>query len=489
MITKSPISPIFPAGIAPERAMSEAPLYRRLADEVQGLIEERSLRVGQRLPSVRVTARQRQISVGTVMQAYVVLENRGYIEARPKSGYYVRSLPLAKAKVSAGSVLGPAAPVAEKDLASHVIDLTLDPSYFPLGTAIPDPEILPLRSLSKVAGAVGRQDPGILGKFAMGRPYQPFVQELSRRYLQTGTALSHDEFIVTSSCCEAVHLALKAVTRPGDVVVVESPSYFMFLRLFASLGLRAIEVPVDQKKGLSLEALSVALDSNDVKVVVVTPSFHNPTGACMPNARKEQLYSILCDYDIPAIEDDIYGDLPHGSLRPKPLKAWDREGRVLLCSSLSKTVAPGMGLGWISAGRYQSQIDDAKWSTNPLYPQRVATRFFQEGYDRHLRRMRSSFRDQVAAVRNAVLTYFPRGTRVTEPAGGFVLWVEFPANVDTLKLRLDALEEKISTAPGPIFSVRNQFRNCLRINCGVVWSGAFEKAIRTLGRLAAKQSG
>jgi DNA-binding transcriptional MocR family regulator len=469
--------------------MSDTPLYRKLADEVQGLIEERSLRVGQRLPSVRVTARQRQISIGTVMQAYVVLENRGFVEARPKSGYYVRSLPLAKARVSAGSVLGPAAQIAEKDLAGHVIDLALDPSYFPLGTAFPDPEILPLRNLSRVVGAVGRQDPGIFGKFSMGRTYKPFVQELSRRYLQTGTSLSHDEFIVTSSCSESLHLALRAVTKPGDVIVVESPAYFGFLRLFASLGLRAIEVPVDQKKGLSLEALSVALDSNDVKAVIVTPSFHNPTGACMPNARKEQLYSILCDYDIPAIEDDIYGDLHHGPVRPKPLKAWDRDGRVLLCSSLSKTLAPGVGLGWISAGRYHSEIDDGKWSNNTHFTEKVAARFFQEGYDRHLRRMRSSFQDQVAAVRNAVLTYFPRGTQATEPSGGFVLWVEFPAYVDTLKLRADALEERISTAPGPIFSVRNQFRNYLRINCGLVWSGAFEKAIRCLGRLAAKQNG
>ena len=301
--------------------MNGAPLYQKLADEVQSLIEERSLRVGQRLPSVRVTARQRQISIGTAMQAYVVLENRGYIEARPKSGYYVRNLPPARARTNAGSVLGPGIAIAEKDLTEHLIDLALDPSYFPLGNAFPDPEILPLKSLSKVAGAVGRSEPGIFGRYSMGRSYEPFVQELSRRYLLTGVALSHDEFIVTSSCSEALHLALAAVTKRGDVIVVESPAYFGFLRLFASLGLKAVEVPVDPKKGLSLEALSVALDSNDVKAVVVTPSFHNPTGSCMPNARKEQLYSILRDYDIPAIEEDVYADLHYGPVRPKPLKA------------------------------------------------------------------------------------------------------------------------------------------------------------------------
>jgi DNA-binding transcriptional MocR family regulator len=467
--------------------MKGVPLYRKLADEVQTLIEERSLRVGQKLPSVRVTARQRQISIGTVMQAYVVLENRGYIEARPKSGYYVRNMPLAKASMSAGSVLGPGIAIVEKDLTEHIIDLTRDPSYFPLGNAFPDPEILPLKSFSRVSGAVGRSEPGIFGRYSMGLPYQPFVQELSRRYLRTGTALSHDEFIVTSSCTEALYLSLAAVTKRGDVVVVESPSYFGFLRLFATLGLKAVEVPVDPKKGLSLEALSVALDSNDVKAVVVTPSFHNPTGACMPNARKERLYSILCDYDIPAIEDDIYADLHYGPVRPKPLKAWDTDGRILMCSSLSKTIATGVGLGWISAGRYHFKIDDEKWSNNTLFAQKVAVKFMQEGYDRHLRRMRETLQSQMAAVSRAVRTYFPRGTRVTDPAGGFVLWVELPLGVDTLKLRIDALEEKISTAPGPIFSVRHQLKNYLRINCGLQWTPAFERAIQTLGRLAAKQ--
>jgi DNA-binding transcriptional MocR family regulator len=468
-------------------AKKEAPIYRELADEVQKLIDQRSLRVGQRLPSVRVTARQRQISIGTVMQAYVVLENRGYIEARPKSGYYVRRRPSDALKASPGSVLGPAVRIEEKDLTEHMMDLSLDPTYFPLGNAFPAPGLLALDKVARIAAAVARSDSGILGRYALGRPYHPFVQELSRRYLECGTALGHEDFIVTSSCSEALHLALGAVARPGDVVIVESPAYFNFLRLISSLGLKAIEVPVDQKRGLSLEALKVALDGNDAKAVIVTPSFHNPTGACMPNSRKEELYSILCDYDIPAIEDDIYADLHFGPVRPKPLKAWDRDGRVMLCSSLSKTIGPGLSLGWISAGRYREKIDDAKWSNTPLFPQKVALHILQEGYDRHLRRLRSEYKRQVAAVSTAVRTYFPRGTRVTEPAGGFVLWVELPPAVDAVRLRLGAMEEKIVIAPGPIFSVRDQFRNCVRINCGVPWSSAFERAIKTLGRLANDQ--
>jgi DNA-binding transcriptional MocR family regulator len=468
--------------------MKEAPLYRRLADEIQTLIENGSIRAGHRLPSVRVTARQRQISIGTAVEAYVLLENRGAIEARPKSGYYVRKPRPTQTMSGAGSIPGPAVPVAEKDLAQHVIDLALDPSYFPLGTAFPDPDLLPLEKLAKVSAAVGRSDASILGQYAMDIGYAPFAQELSRRYLRTGASISHEEFIITSSCSESLDLALSAVTRRGDVVAVESPTYFGFLRLLATRGLKAVEVPVDNTKGLSLEALTVALETNNVKALVVTPNFHNPTGSSMPNSRKEQLYSILCDYDIPAIEDDIYADLHFGSIRPKPLKAWDREGRVLLCSSLSKALAPGLALGWIAAGRYRAKVDDLKWSNSPLFTQKVAAQFLQEGYDRELRRLRASFKEQMAAARETVLTYFPPGTRVSEPAGGFVLWMEFPPHIDSLRLRADALKEKISTAPGPIFSVRHEFRNYLRINCGLKWSGSFEKALKTLGRLASKQA-
>lgn len=467
--------------------MKEVPLYRRLADEIQTLIENGSIRAGHRLPSVRVTARQRQISIGTAVEAYVLLENRGAIEARPKSGYYVRRPGPSQTMSKAGSVPGPAMPVAEKDLAQHVIDLALDPSYFPLGTAFPDSDLLPLKKLAKVSASVGRSDTAILGRYPMDVGYVPFAQELSRRYLRTGTSLSHGEFIITSCCSEALDLALSAVTKRGDVIAVESPTYFGFLRILAMRGLRAIEVPVDGAKGLSLEALTVALENNDVKALIVTPNFHNPTGASMPNSRKEQLYSILCDYDIPAIEDDIYADLHFGGIRPKPLKAWDREGRVLLCSSLSKAMAPGLALGWIAAGRYKSRVDDLKWSNSSLFAQKVATTFLQEGYDRELRRMRASFKEQTAAARKTVLASFPSGTRVSEPAGGFVLWMEFPEHIDSLRLREDALKEKISTAPGPIFSVRHGFRNFLRINCGLKWSGNFEKALTTLGRLASLQ--
>jgi DNA-binding transcriptional MocR family regulator len=463
------------------------PLYQALADEIQGLIENRSLRAGQRLPSVRMTATQRQLSIGTVMQAYVVLENRGHVEARPKSGYYVRSRPPKALGGEGAGIMGPALHVAEKDLAGHMMELSLDSSYFQLGTAWPDPSLLPLDRLSRVAASVGRSDPGIYGRSSLGRSYEPLTQELSRRYLQTGTVLGHEDFIITTGCTESLYVALSAITRPGDVVIVESPAYFGFLRIIAALQLRAVEVPVDPKKGLSLEALRVALDNHVVKAVIVTPSYHNPTGACMTNARKEELYAILCDYDLPAIEDDIYGDLHYGPVRPKPLKAWDRDGRILLCSSLSKTLSPGLNLGWVAAGRYHQQVDNKKWSETSIPTQMIATRFYQEGYDRHVRRIRAALHSQVTAVTRAVRRYFPRGTRVTEPAGGFIFWVEFPAGVDVLRLRLHALEEKIGTAPGPIFSVRDQFRSCLRLNAGLPWTSQFEKTIQTLGRLAAAQ--
>ena len=268
---------------------------------------------------------------------------------------------------------------------------------------------------------------------------------------------------------------------------MESPAYFGYLQIIASLGLKAVEIPTDPSAGISLEALRVALEAHAAKALIITPSFQNPTGACLTNARKQELYAILCDYNVVAIEDDIYGDLHFGAERPKPLKAWDTEGRVLLCSSLSKSLTPGISLGWLAAGAYRDRIEAAKWAEASMLSQRIAARFLQEGFDRHLRQLRTRFRSQLESARKVIAAAFPKGTRITEPRGGYLLWVELPEAIDAVKLREAALREKIGLAPGSAFTLRDRYRHCLRVNCGLPWTAEFERALKLVGRLAAFQ--
>lgn len=472
----------------PERA----PLYLELAREIQELIEQGTLRAGHRLPSVRRLSLQRDVSISTVIQAYTVLENRGLLEARPQSGFYVRpQLPLQAPEPRMAKPMARPSFVGVNDLTTEVLALAIDPEYMPFGAACPHHTLFPTRKLARLVGAVARNDPAMLGRYAMNWAFDPLTREIARRYLQCGAPLAHDELVITVGCAEAINLSLRAVTKPGDTIAVETPAYFGFLETIQSLNLRVLEIPTDSRTGLCLDATRAALASCEVKALIVMPSYQNPLGSCMPDEKKAKLYQLLAEFDVPAIEDDIYGDLHFGDRRPKPLKAWDTDGRVLLCSSFGKTLAPSLRVGWVAPGRYLERVRRLKFTNTlgtPVILQKTVSDFLRNGgYDHHLRSIRRAYFNQLHVFAQAILRHFPEGTRLSRPQGGFVLWVEMPPGVDTLSLHREALRHRISIAPGPLFSVKDRYRNCLRMNCGLPWGDNVEQAIRTLGELTKKQ--
>ena len=473
-------------------APAPAPLYIELARSLELLIDQGTLRPGHRLPSVRRMSMQRDVSISTVLQAYTVLENRGWIEARPQSGYYVRPrLPSDAPEPRMAKPMAKPSYVGVNDLTAEVLTLATDPSYVPFGAACPHHSLFPTKKLARILAAVGRNDPALLGRYAMNWAYDPLTREVARRYLQAGCPLSHDELVITIGCAEALHLSLRAVTKPGDTVAVETPTYFGFLETIQSLNLKVVEIPTSPRTGICLDATREALANNDIKAFMVMPSYSNPLGSCMPDEKKEAFYKILQEFDVPAIEDEVYGDLHFGERRPKPLKAWDTDGRVLLCSSFGKTLAPSLRVGWCAPGRYLERVRRLKFTTTlgtPVVLQKTVSDFLRNGgYDHHLRSIRRAYHHQLHLFSQAILRHFPEGTRISRPEGSFVLWIEMPAGVDTLKLHRDALKHKICTAPGALFSVKDRYRNCLRMNCGLPWSDAIEASLKTLGDLSKKQ--
>jgi DNA-binding transcriptional MocR family regulator len=472
--------------------LERAPLYLELAREIQELVEQRTLRPGHRLPSVRRMAMQRDVSISTVIQAYTVLENRGLLEARPQSGFYVRPrlADLAPEPRMAKPMTRPIY-VSGNDLTAELVAHATNPDYVPFGAACPDPSLFPTKKLARLIGSVARNDPALLGRYPMAPAYDPLAREIARRYLQCGAPLAHDELVVTFGCAEALNLSLRAVTQPGDTVAVETPTYFGFLEMIQSLNLRALEIPTDSRTGLCLDAARDALANNRVKAVIVMPSYQNPLGSCMPDEKKVRLYQLLAEYDVPAIEDDIYGDLHFGDRRPKPLKAWDTDGRVLLCSSFSKTLAPSLRVGWCAPGRYLENVRRLKFTntiSTPVILQKTISDFLRNGgYDHHLRSIRRAYYNQLHLFAQAILKHFPEGTRLSRPQGGFLLWVELPSGIDTLRLYRDALDRRIMTAPGALFSAKDRYRNCLRLNCGLPWNETLAQSLATLGQLACQQ--
>jgi DNA-binding transcriptional MocR family regulator len=464
-------------------------LYRDLADSVQSLIEQGTLRPGHRVPSVRRMALQRDVSISTVLQAYTLLESKGFLEARPQSGYYVRPrLPSQIPEPRTARPMAKPSYIGANDLLSEVLANAGNTDFVPLGAACPSPSLFPNKKLARFIGAACRNDPAIIGRYSMAGAYEPLAREIARRYLQAGAPVVHDEIVVTIGCCEALMLCLRAITKPGDTVALETPAYFGFIQTLKSLGLKALEVPTDPHDGIELDALRRALAGNEVKAVIVMPSFQNPLGSCMPDEKKEKLYRLLGEFDVPAIEDDIYGDLHFDERRPKPLKAWDTEGRVLLCSSFSKTLAPSLRVGWCVPGRYLERVRLLKFTqtiSTPIVLQKAIADFLRTGgYDHHLRGIRRAYQNQLGLFGQAILRYFPEGTRLSRPKGGFLLWVELPSRIKALLLYRKALSQGIIIAPGPLFSVKDRYQNCIRLNCGLPWDDSLDGTLSRLGALA-----
>ena len=463
-------------------------LYEQVAARVTRLINEGTFQPGERISSVRNLSRQLQVSISTVMEAYRLLEDRGLIEARPQSGYYVRlarqDAPAEPAVSHPSSV--PTA-VSISDFHGMLMRDTGNPNLLQLGAAIPNPELLPIGKLSRTIAAVTRRHGVQSVSYNGPMGAEAFRIQIARRALGAGCTLSPDEILTTCGSTEAISLALRAVCRPGDTVAIESPTYYGILHCIEQLGLKALEIPTSPRTGISLDALRYALDENSVKACLVVSNFSNPMGGCMPDEHKRELVEMLSEREIPVIEDDIYGDLGFADERPKTCKAFDRDGWVILCSSYSKTLAPGYRAGWAAPGRFIGAMTRLKLTTSLVCatPTQLAVADFlaNGGYDHHLRKIRKVYARQVQLMGQAVGRSFPAGTCVTRPEGGYVLWVECPPRVDSLKLYEWALSEGMTIAPGSLFSAKQKYRNCIRLNAAF-WSDDVERATARLGRAA-----
>ncbi len=465
------------------------PRYEALAGVIAGLVDAGTLPPGARAPSLRAIAREQRISLTTALQAYRLLEDRGVLEARPQSGFYVaRRGAVALEPPAVSRPPARAASVAVSRLVLRLLEHAADPGLVPLGCAIPSAELLAAVGLDRFLARAARTKGTAYNIYTGPRGDLQLRREIARRALCWGQALAPDDIAITCGCTEALALALKAVTRPGDTVVIESPSYFGLLHAIEVLDLKALELPTDPRTGVDVDALAGALARGPIAACLFASSFSNPLGSTIPDDRKRRILDLLARHQVPLIEDDIYGDIHFGAERPRPFAALDRHGLTITCSSFSKTVAPGYRIGWIAAGRRLQRMLEHKFALTlcgPALPQAAFAEFLATGgYDSHLRRIRRVFADAVDRTVRAVEAAFPKGTRASRPEGGFVLWVELPGPVDGPGLFEAALTEGISVAPGDVFSASGRFGHCLRLSCGYGWDARIEAGIRRLGALA-----
>lgn len=474
--------------------MDQAPLYRRLATHYREAIEAGTLSQGDRFPSVRALMNRHEVSLSTALQLCRQLESDGWLEARPRSGNFVRQprrlaiRPLAEP--SPGQPLDPAQYVGINARVSQFIARgRQSPVRVNFSSARSAPCLYPGEALKNAATRALRRHPEILVSPAPNNGNPAFRTVLAKRAMASGMVLAPEDILVTLGCIEALNLALRATTRPGDIVAVESPSFFGLLQVLETLGLRALEIPTSPQTGISIEALELAIRTQpDIKALVVVPHLQNPLGSIMPDSHKARLVELCAGQGIPLIEDDTYSALTDDDAPLKALKAWDRDGNVIHCASLHKVLAPGLRLGWMHAGRWQSRVDMLKYvqsRNNEELPQLAAADYMaSSAYDRHLRRLRSHLKSQRAQTAEAIAAHFPEGTRLTEPAGGLALWVELPPGVSSASLFDAALAEGIFIAPGLMFSNSNRYDGFVRLNCGAPYTQDIDAALRRLGQLS-----
>lgn len=468
-------------------------LYMQVAEGLEKMISDDVLKIGDKLPSVRLLSNEYGISMGTAFQAYYHLEGKGLIESRPKSGYYVRfsqrrfpELP----KIIQPDILSHDVSVKEMIASIYADIASPNEKVINFALAVPDVSLLPAAKINKSVMHVLRNSKDSCINYEHTQGNVELRKQIAKLAFNWGGKIKPDEVVITSGCLEAVTMCLRAVTQPGDTVAVESPNYFGIYQAIESMGLKVVEISSCFVTGLEIDCLEKTLKKFPIKAVVAIPNFNNPLGGCMPDENKKKLVELITHYNIPLIEDDIYGELYFGKNRPKTCKYYDTKGLVMHCSSLSKSLAPGYRIGWVIPGKFIEQVKQIKRIHNissPTITQAAMAHFLQNGrYEYHLKNLRKALYTQCLRYLQAIIEYFPEDTKVSRPHGGFVLWVQLNKKVNAFKLRTEAMKHHISVMPGKIFSVSPNYSNCLRISFGKPWNDEADYGLMMLGKLIRK---
>ena len=463
-------------------------LYEEIADRIIVLIEQGVLKEGDKIPSIRTLSNQLGVSLNTIKESFWYLENHNYIQSIPQSGYYVRNL---NDKVIKNDIIDPKSYNPVKVSLCKIYSAFLIEGKCPpeaeLGIAIISSDLWPKDRIRKCIQEIIRYDNDAAFRYCMSPGYKPLLEQISLLALQSGININPGEIIITTGCMEAIYLAIKTICKPGDTIAIQTPMFFNFLQLCEELNLNILEIPNLPDVCVNLDILRFVISNYDIKAFLIIPNFNNPSGSCMTEEQKEELVNLMEESNIFLIEDDIYADIYFSGKRPKPCKTYDKSGNVILCSSFSKIIAPGLRIGWIVPGKLYKKIEKSKLLINigsSTLDQMIVTKFLQDGnVERHLRKIRQVLKTQIRAMRELILKSFPGGTKVNDPQGGFVLWVELPKNLDSLKLYELLLDKGIIIAPGVTFSASGKYNNFFRLNAGI-WNEKIIESVKYIGKIA-----
>jgi DNA-binding transcriptional MocR family regulator len=459
--------------------MEKEVLYQRIAKTIAWQIKEGIWKLGEKLPSLRTISHEYGVSLNTAIQAYYDLEKDGFIVSHPKSGYIVNYKPL---RLSAPATTQPLIKLVGKedeDLIIEVYRSMEDRSITRFSLGVPEDTLLPIAKLNKELIKAMHSLLGSGTRYEEPQGNSRLRKDIARFAYSWNGNFTEDDIITTTGATNSISLALSVIAQKGDTIAVESPVYFGILQLANSLGLHVLELPTNPVTGIDPDALKKVLPQ--INVCLLISNFSNPMGSCMPDEHKKAVVSMLSEYGIPLIEDDLNGDVFFGNSRPKPCKAFDEDDLVLWCGSVSKTLAPGYRVGWIAPGKFKEAIIRQKHihllSTPTLNEEAIANFMENDRYENHLLKLRHELHTNSFHFVRSIMDYFPGEIKIINPQGGSMIWVELDERIDTVELFYKAIRQKISIAPGRMFTLQDQYRNCMRLSYGQKWTPQIEERL------------
>lgn len=444
-------------------------LYQKIVDYIIEHINKGIILPGEKLPSLRKIADQFGVSLSTAVEGYHRLELYGYVIAKDRSGY------LAQLPNSENSVLQISKNFKSKvSEITHVDEITnlylqsQDKNIAPFGIATPDPTKLPNKIITKSMTWATKSIPDIHGRYLFGKGVLELRQELAKWMRPWIGITSAENILITSGCMEALNIALATLCKPGDIVAVESPCYFGILQSIHNHHLQSLEVKTDPQEGLDPEALEALAKKHKIKVLISTANVQSPTGYTMSDKRKKDVLAVCNKYGIRLIEDDIYGEMAFNNIRPKSYKYFDKNSIVTYCSSFSKSVGPGLRIGWCIPSEKMDEAVRLKitlnLSTSALIQYTVLHMLKKENLLKIIHNTAKYYENNLQIYSSVIQNQLESKVAFSRPTGHYFLWLRVEGLDSTMALE-KARKHKLSFTPGPLFSATKQFNSYLRINC------------------------
>ncbi len=459
-------------------------LYQQLARDLEKQIQSGKLAPGEKLPSIRELATSAGSSVNTVVMAYNFLMDKGLVYSKEKYGFFVSSDSLVKVPHFAGGQKK----VSELKVVDEVqwtLDSLATPGIINLSAAVPDPELLPTKTIARFVKKHAHQ----IDSYAHPQGSPELRGVLAKRLapLWPSMSIGSDDIVITNGALEAIYITLKSLLQPGDVIAIENPTYYMYFKIIKSLGLKVVQVDSHPETGLCPDALEEALKKSNIKLLLCQPNFSNPTGALLSEQGRHQIVELARKHNVILVQDDINGELAYDGRKHKALLDISKGVDSIYISSFSKAFSPGVRLGHLIGPNHTQLFKQTKSLLTvaaELPFQLAMADYLKKGApDRFLAKVRPILASRFLDYKHFIAGHFPKGTAHTCPKGGFVIWVELPPHYDSRTIFKAALERNLSISPGTIFSADQSFKNFIRINYAFGLEGKYLQAMKTLSEL------